>query len=628
MKKRNTPPRLICYLSVAALSVAGCSQNTTKVKPSASTLSETQPAPSDEGSPSRLFHYSKKGLRQVKIKDTRSTKRVQYEYANLWERLFDNYSLPDVGNQAVEREVSWYINHPNYLLRAQQRAEPFLYNIVQQIERQGVPGELALLPVVESAFQPRAVSPANAAGIWQFIPATGRRYGLRQNHSYDGRRDVYASTRAAIKYLKKLNRQFDGDWLLAIAAYNCGEGAVERAIQRNLYQGLPTDFWSLDLPQETRSYVPRLLAVSRLMADAGRYGIDLMHIPNQARYKPVKVSQQLDLALAADAADMSLEQFKALNPGFKQSFVDPEGSVRLFVPADKSKTFKKELARLASVQSDMLRREFERSRDGGDELLMPGTDTVAASDEPSPTRIAAAEPSAAWATRNASGGQTRDRANISAANENAGAMERPVRAPSTDTPTTYLPSEGSADPFRPSRLAESFEDLEPAVEEADQRRGSRRHGSSRSARSSHGHHVPVHASTVKKNATRGAAKVVLRGPERSHGARRAAKPPVSYRYSEQHGVRTSGSAQQAKGRTGQAKTTLAVRDGTAAKPSKWMLASASAAGTRAGQTSGSRHKGRDSGATSSRNSGKSAESRKGERIVTAKADTPKGKGRR
>jgi membrane-bound lytic murein transglycosylase D len=269
------------------------------------------------------------------------------EYDTLWERMFSLYALPKVEHRAVDREVSWFINHPDYLKRAQRRAEPFLYTIVRQLEKQKMPGELALLPIVESAFQPHAVSPARAAGIWQFIPETGRRYGLKRSRSYDGRRDVYASTRAAIKYLKKLNKDFNGDWLLAVAAYNCGEGAVAKAIQRNEARNLPTDFWSLDLPEETKAYVPRLLAVSKVFANAEEYAVDLHYIPNEAIFKPVKVSSQLDLALAADAADMSLEQMLELNPGFKRQHTDIEGSYRLFVPADKSRQFKKELARLA-----------------------------------------------------------------------------------------------------------------------------------------------------------------------------------------------------------------------------------------------------------------------------------------
>jgi len=215
-----------------------------------------------------------------------------------------------------------------------------------------MPGELALLPVIESAFQPHAVSPANAAGIWQFIPATGHHYGLKRSTSYDGRRDIYASTRAAIKYLKKLHDEFNGDWFLAIAGYNCGEGAVARAIQRNIARGLPTDFWSLSLPQETRTYVPRLLAVAKLFSESEQYGISLRPIPNKALYKTVVLKDQVDLALAANAADMSLDKLFELNPGFKRQRVDVNGSYRLFIPAHKKIVdFHEDLARQMAVQT-------------------------------------------------------------------------------------------------------------------------------------------------------------------------------------------------------------------------------------------------------------------------------------
>ncbi|WP_232470439.1 MULTISPECIES: transglycosylase SLT domain-containing protein [Methylococcus] len=329
MKRFPFRPRLLATMSLVVLLLPGCANKPNNLKPSV-------PEP-------RLGAASENPGKPKKGKQASPGS----QYDTLWERMFSLYALPQVEHRLVDREVSWFINHPDYLKRAQKRAEPFLYTIVRQLEKQKMPGELALLPIVESAFQPHAVSPARAAGIWQFIPETGRRYGLKRSRSYDGRRDVYASTRAAIKYLKKLHNDFNGDWLLAIAAYNCGEGAVAKAIQRNEARNLPTDFWSLDLPEETKAYVPRLLAVSKVFANADKYAIDLHYIPNEAIFKPVKVSSQLDLALAADAADMSLERMLELNPGFKHPRADIEGSYRLFVPADKSRKFKKELARLA-----------------------------------------------------------------------------------------------------------------------------------------------------------------------------------------------------------------------------------------------------------------------------------------
>jgi membrane-bound lytic murein transglycosylase D len=344
MKQRIPNPKILCCASIFALSLAACGHNAGKLK--------TENL-ADNGAKDAQNHIVKlkkghrsKKLGLAKLPDPRS-------YDNLWDRLFDRFDLPEVSHQDIDRELNWFINHPTYIERVQSRAEPFLYSIVKQLEKNNLPGELALLPVIESAFQPHVVSPAHAAGIWQFIPATGRHYGLKQSHSYDGRRDIYASTRAAIKYLKKLRNDFNGDWLLAIAGYNCGEGAVARAIQRNAARGLPTDFWSLNLPQETRSYVPRLLAVAKLFSESEQYGFELRPIPNQALYKTVKLNNQVDLALAANAAEISLDRLFELNPGFKRQHVDLDGSYRLFIPAHKKIVdFKEELSRqMANAQN-------------------------------------------------------------------------------------------------------------------------------------------------------------------------------------------------------------------------------------------------------------------------------------
>lgn len=342
MKQRIPNSKLFCYASIFALSLSACSTNSNKTKTDANLYGSASKEELNQFFKLTKGHRAKKlGL---SLPDPSS-------YDNLWDRLFDRFDLPEVSHSDVDRELQWFVNHPTYIERVQSRAEPFLYSIVKQLEKQNLPGELALLPVIESAFQPHVVSPAHAAGIWQFIPATGRHYGLKQSYSYDGRRDIYASTRAAIKYLKKLHREFNGDWLLAIAGYNCGEGAVARAIQKNMARGLPTDFWSLDLPQETRSYVPRLLAVAKLFSESDQYGVSLRPIPNKALYKTVKLDTQVDLAMAADAADISLDRLFELNPGFKRQKVDVDGSYRLFIPAHKKIVdFKDELARLIAAR--------------------------------------------------------------------------------------------------------------------------------------------------------------------------------------------------------------------------------------------------------------------------------------
>jgi len=344
MKWQKPDNRLLCLIPVIALSLGACTQQGVRLKPDVS-LTDSDDSALSGGDKKRGVAHDV--LNSEAPLHERSATENLTRHDNLWERLFDLYDLPPIEHEDIDRELEWFVNHPTYIDRVQTRAEPFLYSIVRQFEKNEIPGEIALLPIIESAFQPHAVSPANAAGIWQFIPATGRRYGLKQHRSYDGRRDIYASTRAAIKYLKKLHHEFNGDWLLALAAYNCGEGAVERAVQRNLARNKPTDFWSLDLPGETRAYVPRLLAVARLFEGANQYGIDLHPLPNEALFKPVKVSSQLNLALAADAADISLDKLQALNPGFRDRIADANGSYRLFIPAEKTDEFKNALYHLA-----------------------------------------------------------------------------------------------------------------------------------------------------------------------------------------------------------------------------------------------------------------------------------------
>ena len=371
MKHRIPNSRIICCASVFALSLTACSHNG-KLKNDAN-LTDNR-ANESTGQYVKLKKGHRTNRLSGKFPDPRS-------YDNLWDRLFDRFDLPEENNADIDRELSWFIGHPSYIDRVQSRAEPFLYSIVKQLEKNNMPGELALLPVIESAFKPHAVSPAHAAGIWQFIPATGKHYGLKSSFSYDGRRDIYASTKAAIKYLKKLHNDFNGDWLLAIAGYNCGEGAVARAIQKNNARGLPTDFWSLDLPQETRSYVPRLLAVARLFSQAEQYNIALQPIPNKALYKTVVLKDQVDLALAASAAEISLDKLFELNPGFKRQRVDVNGSYRLFIPAHKKTVeFKQELARQVAAQG-----YTDQSASPSADEYTPGRSTGVESDMTSPS---------------------------------------------------------------------------------------------------------------------------------------------------------------------------------------------------------------------------------------------------
>lgn len=272
------------------------------------------------------------------------------QYGDLFDRMRAGFKLEDADRHAVDVQLDWYADHPDYLERAFGRAELYMYHIVTELEARGMPLEIALLPVVESAFEPYAYSRARASGLWQFIPGTGSRFGLKQNWWYDGRRDVVESTRAAFDYLQALHDEFDGDWLLAIAAYNCGEMAVSRAVEHNKALGKPIDFWSLKLPKETLAYVPKLLAMKRLVADPEAHGLGFSRIPNQAYFTRVETLGQIDLKVAADIAGITHEQLYELNPAFHRWATDPSGPHYLLLPSDVAELFKQNVAQLTPEQ--------------------------------------------------------------------------------------------------------------------------------------------------------------------------------------------------------------------------------------------------------------------------------------
>ena len=270
--------------------------------------------------------------------------------SHLWQRLFALYQLPAINNERVQAHIDWYSKHPSYLARVQKNAEPYLYFIVDEIEKRNIPGELALLPVVESAFRPFAYSHGRAAGLWQFIPSTGRAFGLHQDWWSDGRRDVYRSTHAALDYLTQLSKRFDNDWLLALASYNAGGGTISSAIRRNKKLGLDTDFWSLKLRKETDNYVPKLMAIATILANPEKYHIKLRDIADAPFFERVNISKQLDLARAAELADISIEQLYELNPSFNQWATHPSGPHYLLIPSSKAADFRLKLAGLADSQ--------------------------------------------------------------------------------------------------------------------------------------------------------------------------------------------------------------------------------------------------------------------------------------
>jgi membrane-bound lytic murein transglycosylase D len=267
------------------------------------------------------------------------------DYDDLFDRLRAGFAFDEVQEPAIEEQLAWFEHNPDYLERVFQRGQRYLYHVITEVEARGMPLEFALLPVVESAYEPFAYSASRAAGLWQFIPGTGVRFGLKQNWWYDGRRDVLESTRAALDYLQELHDQF-GDWLLAIAAYNVGENTVQRELDYNRDHGKPADFWHLNLPAETRAYVPKLLALKRLMAEPERYGMEFAPIPNEPYFAVIETDSQIDLKIAAQLADTSYEDLVALNPGYNRWATDPDGPHRMLVPIDNADAFQSALRTL------------------------------------------------------------------------------------------------------------------------------------------------------------------------------------------------------------------------------------------------------------------------------------------
>jgi len=271
---------------------------------------------------------------------------------NVWERIQHGLAFTsDHDNDKILKELAWYAGNQDYLQQINERAAPFLYEIVEEIERRHLPMELALLPIVESAFNPTASSAQNAVGLWQFMSATGDSMGLKQDWWYDGRRDPLASTLAALDYLETLYNRFDNDWLLALAAYNAGQGNVQRAIETNKRKSLPIDFWSLPLPVETQAHIPRLLGLARLIADPKANGFDLPMIKNEPAIVKFSIGRQVDLAMAAQLAGLEAETVYNLNPGFKQWATHPDGPHELLIPISHAEKFTLALAKLPSTEA-------------------------------------------------------------------------------------------------------------------------------------------------------------------------------------------------------------------------------------------------------------------------------------
>ena len=281
------------------------------------------------------------------------------DYGNLWDEITDGYNLPEISDDQVDKNLRWLSNNQRYLDRVTEQSKPYLYYVANELRENDLPMELALLPIVESAYNPFALSRSKALGVWQFMPHTGRNFGLKQNHWYDGRRDIVASTDAAVRYFKRLNAMFDGDWLLSIAAYNAGEGTIRRAIAKNRKQGKGTDFWSLPLPQQTQSYVPQLLALSKVIADPEKYDLELKEIENNPYFTTVNVSSPIDLAQAARMADIDPKELRNLNAGYNKWITDPTGPHELLVPVADAAQFTLTLDKLPKIAPIQLAGDYK-----------------------------------------------------------------------------------------------------------------------------------------------------------------------------------------------------------------------------------------------------------------------------
>lgn len=258
--------------------------------------------------------------------------------SDLWVRIRSGFTMRDLDSPLVAKHEQWYADRPEYVARMTDRARRYLYYITGEVERRGMPTEIALLPMIESAFNPGAYSTASASGIWQFIPSTGKNFGMEQNWWYDGRRDVISATTGALDYLQKLHDMF-GDWELALAAYNCGEGAVQRAQERNRKRGLPVNYSSLKIPEETRNYLPKLMAVKNIVANPASFGLVLQDISNEPYFAAVATTQHIDVKLAAQLAEVSVEEFKALNPAHNRPVILQDSSDLILLPIDKIEIF-------------------------------------------------------------------------------------------------------------------------------------------------------------------------------------------------------------------------------------------------------------------------------------------------
>ena len=341
------------FLSFAALLLtlwlAGCASTppTQSANPDAYALSTTTSAPgvrADNNPPGlRPPVYPSGGLRALPSVELATLPVLALTPpADLWDRIRRGFAIPDLDSDLVRDREQWYSSRPDYVQRMTERGSKYLFYIVEELERRGMPTELALLPFIESAFNPQAVSSARAAGMWQFMPATGKHFELKQNMFRDERLDVLASTQAALDYMQRLYDMF-GDWHLALAAYNWGEGSVSRAIAKNKKLGLGTSYTDLKMPMETQFYVPKLQAVKNIVADPARFNLTLPALGNHPHFQAVDIRHDIDVTLAAKLAEVPLEDFRALNPAASKPVLLAAGTPQILLPWDNAETFQANL---------------------------------------------------------------------------------------------------------------------------------------------------------------------------------------------------------------------------------------------------------------------------------------------
>ena len=343
------PAHRIGLLALLVACFAGCAtvappqaEPNEQARAAAQPAAETAPAPAETVTPTTAAAEPDDPIIEM-------VQITPYTDDDLWTRIRNGFRLPTLNSPLVKEHEQWYASRPDYVQRMTERSSRYLYFIVQEVERRGMPTEIALLPMVESAYNPIALSRSRAAGMWQFIPSTGKHFGLDQNWWYDGRRDVLAATSAALDYLQKLYGMF-GSWDLALAAYNAGEGTVARAIARNAAKGRPTDYQNLRLSSETQHYVPKLQAVKNIVLDPAAYGLTLQEVPNKPYFATVEIRKHIDVTLAARFADLSLEEFVALNPAYNKPVISPKDSERLLLPIDNAEVFRLNMQRYGSRQ--------------------------------------------------------------------------------------------------------------------------------------------------------------------------------------------------------------------------------------------------------------------------------------